>query len=86
MFHCRPLEAHEALPVRQHRVVSETQPSDSVENEEVSSIKRRAVIPFTSHKSGETNVHLHSLIREINSRDQTHKTPCKLRCILDIVS
>ena len=46
MFHRRPLEAHEALPVRQHRVVTETQPSDGVENEEVSSVKKKGCDPF----------------------------------------
>ena len=30
---CRPLEAHEALPVRQHRVVLESQAVDGEENE-----------------------------------------------------
>ena len=34
----RPLEAHEALPVRQHRTVTEKQPTDTIENEEVSDI------------------------------------------------
>ena len=34
-FHSRPLEAHEALPVRQHRVVTESQLKDSEENAEV---------------------------------------------------
>lgn len=34
-FHYRPLEAHEALPVRQHRVVTESQLKDNEENTEV---------------------------------------------------
>ena len=44
---CRPLEAHEALPVRQHRTVAETKPNNVKDVEEVGSCLERHTMRAT---------------------------------------
>lgn len=70
----KPLEAHETLPVRQHRVVTEAQPSDGVENEEETTPKKHSKDKKHRHrKESESKKGKHKHRRDRDEKDKKAK-------------
>ncbi|KAM7444286.1 AP-3 complex subunit delta-1 [Porites harrisoni] len=72
----KPLEAHEALPVRQHRTVTEKQPTDNIENEEEPKSKKHGKGKKHRHRKdseGKKGKHKHRKDKEEKDKKTKHK-------------
>ncbi|XP_073259025.1 AP-3 complex subunit delta-1-like isoform X1 [Porites lutea] len=72
----KPLEAHEALPVRQHRTVTEKQPTDTIENEEEPKSKKHGKDKKHRHRKdseGKKGKHKHRKDKDEKDKKTKHK-------------
>lgn len=70
----KPLEAHETLPVRQHRVVLESQPADSGENEETPKKHRKDKRQrHRKDSEGRKGKHKHKKDKDDKDKKSKHK-------------
>ncbi|CAH3134867.1 unnamed protein product [Porites lobata] len=72
----KPLEAHEALPVRQHRTVTEKQPTDTIESEEEHKSKRHGKDKKHRHRKdseGKKGKHKHRKDKDEKDKKTKHK-------------
>lgn len=72
----KPLEAHEALPVRQHRTVTEKQPTDTIESEEEPKSKKHGKDKKHRHRKdseGKKGKHKHRKDKDEKDKKTKHK-------------
>lgn len=72
----KPLEAHEALPVRQHRTVTEKQPTDTIESEEEPKSKKHGKDKKHRHRKdseGKKGKHKHRKEKDEKDKKTKHK-------------